>query len=1077
VLRSITQTCRPRQDVVDGNLADFHFAAQLDQLVRNPAGYPVYGDAEQFFELTYPTTGLKQLLERCFGRLSGAKVAGAEHGVIRSETSFGGGKTHGLMAVYHLATGARPANVAEFLDPSLLPSECQVAAVVADTLDPASGLETNGIRTHTIWGEIAAQLGPAAYAKVKANDEQRTAPGKATWEAAFGDRPTIVIIDELASHLRQLVASGDLDTRRMAEAIPTFLKNLFEVAAASPKVVVIVTLATTANAFGRETDELSALLDETEADYRDVLADTQSIAARVGTIVRPAEDAEIGEILKRRLFEQIDTTAATEAADAYRSLYEHLAAIGEAISGGAESPVTYGGAVAASYPFHPELIRVLDKRIGTIASFQRARGALRLLAEVIAGIWHDQAVCGVINVADVDLGHADVRTALTIGLGRPEFDGVALADLAGPGSHAAALDSARFAGRPPYATRAARTVFLHSLELTAQAGAGRTDYLLGTLGIDDEPTIIGEALAELEKTAWYLSYDTSRWRFVTEPQPAKIIEEEARNIPHSTVRQELDELIARVFPTDGEVRAIHFPQGVGDVPDGRHLQLVVLHYDDMSVTSPDATPPPARLVEMLDKAGVGEGIRAHRNGVIFLVADRDLLDTMRERVRQLLAVEKIVADGARMQGFAEPVRKRLTNMAHASKLETRIAITRCYKHLYYPKTDRANSHLRHTELTPKSQGEADKPQTRVILEALRAEGKVRSEKLATDYLKTKTWPSGAGETTTLAIADWFWRDHGAPLLLDQTLLRDALRDGITNGTWVLHDAQAQRTWTAKDGAAHVEFSADQVVYDPDRAQELGLLGREPRVDDVTAALAAGQTKGRDLRATLEQVVGREPRKGDVTEVLARAAEGGAHAKVVVVAGAVEPGVKAATPAEIRKGPLDALTVLTPEEAQRLSIARGEARELKPVEARGVAGVAFQTLADQVADSSARGMTSLSVTASADPGEGQRDLALLGKAIGQLPKHEIAVELDVALDFAGLQSGAEVRLSGRAHDYQRIEDSFLAFARAAKECSGTLRLDVSFAKPCPADGEPFQQVRKVIVALSPGELKLRAVLAQ
>ena len=176
--------------------------------------------------------------------------------------------------------------------------------------------------------------------------------------------------------------------------------------------------------------------------------------------------------------------------------------------------------------------------------------------------------------------------ALTIGLGRPEFDGVALADVAGPNSHAAALDASRFAGSPAYATRAARTVFLHSLELTAQAGAGRNDYLLGTLTTEDEPTIIGEALAELEKTAWYLSFDTSRWRFVTEPQPAKIIEDEARNIPLTTVRQELDELIARVFPTDGDVRAIHFPQGVADIPDERHLRLVVLHYDDHEREAP-----------------------------------------------------------------------------------------------------------------------------------------------------------------------------------------------------------------------------------------------------------------------------------------------------------------------------------------------------------------------------------------------------------------------------------------------------------------------------------------------------------
>ena len=81
------------------------------------------------------------------------------------------------------------------------------------------------------------------------------------------------------------------------------------------------------------------------------------------------------------------------------------------------------------------------------------------------------------------------------------------------------------------------------------------------------------------------------------------------------------------------------------------------------------------------------------------------------------------------------------------------------------------------------------------------------------------------------------------------------------------------------------------------------------------------------------------------------------------------------------------------------------------------------------------MSSLSITASADPGEGAHDLALLGKAIGQLPKHEITIELDVALDFAGLQNGAEVRLNGPAGDYQRIEDSFLSVRKGRQQVLG------------------------------------------
>ena len=115
-LRPLRETCDPRADVIAGGLADNHFAAQLDKVVRDPGHYPVYGDADEFFAITYPTSGLRKLLTKTFGRVSGASGPAGENGVLRSETSFGGGKTHGLTAVYHLARGARPPGIDRFLD-------------------------------------------------------------------------------------------------------------------------------------------------------------------------------------------------------------------------------------------------------------------------------------------------------------------------------------------------------------------------------------------------------------------------------------------------------------------------------------------------------------------------------------------------------------------------------------------------------------------------------------------------------------------------------------------------------------------------------------------------------------------------------------------------------------------------------------------------------------------------------------------------------------------------------------------------------------------------------------------------
>jgi predicted AAA+ superfamily ATPase len=391
VLRTITETCEPRADVLAGGLTDAHFAAQLDQVVRSPEKYPVYGDPTEFFAITFPTKGLRDLLSSTFGRLSGqaGHVEGAEHGVVRFQTSFGGGKTHGLIAAYHLAQGARPIGVEEFVDPSLLPDVCRVAAVVGDSLDPLSGLEVNGHRVQTMWGAIAAQLGDEAWETVGPLDAERSAPGTDVWEKIFETSPTLVIIDEIAAHLRMLSSSGNEDVRRQSKAIPAFLYSLFTAAARVDTARVVITLATAQDAFGDET----SLVEKTLSEATESSADTKSVIDRFREILVPAEDDEIAEILRRRLFVRIDEDAAIRAGAQYHELYGEMER--RQLSLGMDPDIA--GQVTRSYPLHPELVKVLDSRVGTIPEFQRTRGALRLLAETVAALWDQNTKAVVIN--------------------------------------------------------------------------------------------------------------------------------------------------------------------------------------------------------------------------------------------------------------------------------------------------------------------------------------------------------------------------------------------------------------------------------------------------------------------------------------------------------------------------------------------------------------------------------------------------------------------------------------------------------------------------------------------------------
>lgn len=1074
VLTPLRDACTPREDVLAGGLADNHFAAQLDKIVRDPASYPVYGDPDRFFELTHPTSGLKTLISRTFGRLVGARGDAGEHGVIRAETSFGGGKTHGLIGVYHLARGARPANLADFVDPALMPDgPVQVAAVVGDVLDPVNGLATNGHRSVTLWGEVAAQLGEDAWAAFANSDQDRTAPGTETIREAFGGKPTIVIIDEIAHHFRQLAQSGNADVRRSSAQLPVFLKNLFEVAMGDPNVVVIVTLASSRDAYGKETDELAALMDDTGPEYRERLEEAHSVLARSGKVVQPATDNEIGEILKRRLFASIDPEASRAAGEAYKDLYERLGQ-NENLAGGAEHPDTYGGRVTASYPFHPELVRVLDKRLGDIPNFQRARGALKLLAEVVAGLWEHQSDAEIINVADIDYGRGEVLHHLTVGIGRPDFEGIAAADLAGPDSHAAAVDRSRFAGRRAYATRACRTVFTHSLEQKAGVGATRNDYLLGTLRADDEPTFVDEALAEAEKVCWHLAYDGMRWRFHTEPNVNKIIEDEKRNIANSVVSAAVDEQIERVFATDAGVTPIHFPNGPADVKDDDHLRVVVVHHDRLTAAGRDVGAADPQIVDMLDKAGAAGTIRKNRNTVVFVVADTDHVDAMKDRVRYDLAVNRLGHDSDRLSQFSDEVRKKVLAARDQAGILARVAVTLCYKHVYWPATDRDTNHLRHGVLPAQAQGQAQKPGTRAVVDLLRNEGKVKDDQIAYAWLRAKTWPN-VPSTTTFDIHSWFARDHAAPILLDVSLLKDAIQKGVRGDGWVYYDTETGKVATSHDPSPAVVIAPTAQVLTPAEATLQRLLVKEATTTDLLKSATKPKQSATDIRAALESALGGEPAKGKVLELLATVVTNEKYGKVVVVDRTAPGDLKALTPSEITKHGLDNLDVYTRAEADRVGVTiPGRVMSVRNPQHRGGAGVAFQKVADQLTDLD-KAASAVTVIGFATSDTADIDLLIIG--LGQLPRQSVIVTSELGFDLPGLGGGIEVTLSGGRKAYQSANTKLGPLLKAANNVGGTVRLDITFTAPTKPGEAEWDSVHEVFRNLAPTDVDVTAVIAE
>lgn len=1072
MLEPITQTCKPHSDVLNGGLTDYHFAAQLDKIVRDPGNYPIYGDPDKFFAITYPTKGLQALLNKTFGRITGAMGKSGENGVLRPTTSFGGGKTHGLTAVYHLAKGARPAELEGFVDLSVLPKgPVQIAALVGDALDPVTGVATNGQITFSLWGEMGAQLGKHAMNVLRPSDDAKTAPGAPTIKKALDGKPTIVIIDEIAQYLRHLNSSGDEKIRLMSKQIPVFLKNLLTVSAdPNNKFCVIITLAKGTSAFGYETTEvddlLNGLVDQNDLDeIKDVLTRETTGTA----LITPAEDKEIAEILKRRLFKSIDSKAAKAAALEYRDLYERTSAV-EKLAGGAEKPESYSEEVENSYPFHPELIRVLDKRLGTIPLFQRTRGALKLLADVVEAMYRKGSTSPILNVADIDFSETTALKFLTDGLDRPEFGLVADADFAGPNSHAAAIDSATFAGKSKYATRVATTVFIHSLELTATAGAGRNDWIVGTLRPGDEVVLLQKALDEAERHFWYMVFDGTRYRFTPEPNVIAIIESEKKNVTNTQTSILVDELVRRAFPNDGSASSICFTAGPSDVSDEPKLRIAVIHHDTLSVDSRSPDNAPGLVVEMLDQSGSVGTPRRYRNSVVFVVAEQGrAIEDLKDRARAQIAADKLVTDAARMSQFGSEVRKKIEQYQKNAVLEGRVAVTRCYKHVYYPSSDRASNYLHHRDLPAQQQGDAKKTATQTVVQLLRDENKIREDPFSPSYLKSKAWPENRPSISTQEIVEWFWTDHSSPMFLTLPPFREAVTNGVRNENWVYHDSSAGKTWTSTSMAdLNIEFRRDTEVMTAAEATSRGLLVRKPTQTDLRAINFMSPLTGAEVRSKLEALCGGEPAKGEVLELLGTAVQSNEYEWLVVTDAKPAAGVRALTPSEVTKKGLDSLLVMTRAHADANSVVI-PARKVsqKVFTASGPAGKVMQEILDSVSDFTVKTISSISIKTLADETKGTKDIDLLVAALAMLPAHEVIVQAELVAEYANWNPGGGITVSGSAFraDFQKSWTHVSKALTGASSVGGTLTLSFRFAKPEDVNGQPMQQLAKIIRELA------------
>ena len=820
---TIFETCQPRADVLEGS-AEADFAADLAQVIVGE-GNEAYLDPARFFANTYPTRGLKNLLANVCRRLTGA--GGEAAAIFRLDTSYGGGKTHGLIALTHAARGMNGvSSVEEFVDPSLLPrGPVRIAAFDGENADPANGRAMGGGElAHTPWGEIAYALaGKAGYARVRNSDENRIAPGAETLRELFGGEPVLILLDELSVYLRKV---RNLDDAR--GQLTAFLTSLFKAVEGASNAALVYTLAIGKD--GRATDAYNA-----ENQFiADNMAEAESVSARKATLLNPTEEDETIQVLRRRLFESINEQGASTAVDAYRDLWS---ANRDSLTGDAARSET-SEIFRSSYPLHPEVLETLTGKMATLGNFQRVRGMLRLLARTISNLWVVRPPdAAAIHLHHIDPGYEPIRQEIVTRLGQSAYVPAIANDIAaaeaGKKALAQEIDAEYHGSLPPYAVYVARTVFLHTLAFNDPLkGLPPEQLRYSVLCPATDITFIEEARKKFIAESAYLDdRPGAPMRFLAEANLSQIIRREEQHVDAGEARAELNDRIRQIF--GGKTfDAACFPGGPFDIPDevgdGRP-KLVVMAYDGVTVGGSVASVP--ELIERIysRKGSEGSALRALRNNLVFAVADDARKDEMRRKAYLRLALRELKKP-ERLADLAEHQQAKVREVEKRSEQELAIAIQQCYRHIFYPSRDRVGADgvdLAHTAIDMHSASDQPGAGQRQIERALRDLRKLRLPEDEPDspaYVRDRT-PLKKGEITTLALRGEFRRDPTLPILIGDDIFVRGVRRGIEQGEYVYR--RGSLLFGPGDPSASIAIDEQSVVFTMAFAKNTGIWPRTP----------------------------------------------------------------------------------------------------------------------------------------------------------------------------------------------------------------------------------------------------------
>lgn len=825
------EVIEPHQDVATGNFQQAEFAADLGK-VHNGSAPSEYSNPKEFFSRTYLTDGLSTLLVTAAKRLSSA---GGDP-VVELQTNFGGGKTHSMLALYHMA-GGTPANDLSGLDQLLqreklsVPSKINRAVLVGTARGPQDVLKTScGRQIRTTWGELAWQLGGApAFDMIAESDAKGVAPGSNLLEKLFkAHAPCLILIDEWVAYLRQIYKTDGLPSGSF-DANLTFVQSLTEAVKASPGTLLVASLPASQIEVGGEGGQ-------------EALSRLKQTFSRVESSWRPASQEESYEIVRRRLFKEIPGDRFHHRDNTLKQFAKLYRENANDFPQGC-SDEDYRRKLEKAYPIHPELFDQLYVTWGSVEKFQRTRGVLRLMAQVIHELWMNNDPSVMIMPGSVSISSPRVEPELMHYL-ETSWQSIIAGDIDGTSSTPYRIDqSAPNLNRYSATRRIARAIFMGSAPTHKEQNRGVDDKQinLGVVQPGERPAIFGDALRRLANQAKFMHSDLGRYWYSVSPSLNRMASDRAGQLEEALVLLTIDKELSGYINSIGDRG--HFdavqvcPSTSADVPDEiggvRAVVLGVAHPH----SGRDGSEAMKEAKEILLQRGSTP--RVYRNTLVFIAAETRQLDSLKEAVRASLAWGEIVRDTKRLnltQSDSALAEAKLREAKETTK--TRMREAWCF--LLYPVQETAQSEVTWMSgKVPAQDGLLSRASKKLVSEEglLPELGPTRLDRDLQKYI----W-NGKAHLSLKDLWEYLNRYTYLPRIKDKQVLIKSVQAAVSNmlpGPFAYAErwdegAGAYRGLVVdKNQSALVVIDSDSVIIKPDIAEQHRPLPANPTTGATT----------------------------------------------------------------------------------------------------------------------------------------------------------------------------------------------------------------------------------------------------